>query len=218
MLFYLLFSAFVIHRKLGIVVFALWSLGALCHGFFDEYPLNFVFSSMHLRIVAGVVLCYLFQTYRLPLPRWTLAVGIVLFALTGIGREWGSLSAWEGIAGATLSSVMVIGGCAEADRSGLLRAPGWLVYLGNATYSIYLVHFFALSAIAKVVKASQLDAVVPTLPLFLLHVLCSVGVGCMCYQFLEKPLCEWAKLRFRDAKSQSAAVGAPALHPARKAA
>lgn len=203
MLFYAVFGLLVINKRLGIAVFACWTAGLLAHlayPWVETFPWNFVYNNMHLRIIAGVCVCLFFQTYRIPQPRLTAALGVGLFLTMGMVEVFHGLGTLTYVVGYTLSSVMMIGGFAEADRSGLIQPPNWLVQIGNATYSIYLVHFVALSLVAKLSKAAQLDQWVPLTLLFFFHVVLAIGIGCLCHRWIEMPLYHWSKRFFRDTR------------------
>jgi exopolysaccharide production protein ExoZ len=216
-LFYLFFGVLVLNKKMGVAVICAWTVGCLASAWIDTFPWSFVCNSLHLRFVAGMVTCVIFQKCRIPAPRLLASAGGILFLTMGTVEVFYGLWNWAYIAGYTLSSVLIVAGCAQADRSGLTHAPHWLVYLGNGTYSIYLVHFTALSAIAKLCMALRVDQYVPLIPLYFLHVAGAIGVGCLCYHWLELPLYRWTKQFFRDAKPLVVAEPAP-MPEIRKAA
>ena len=213
MLFYFLFAFLVINRKLGILLFGLWTIGSFFHQWFGSFPLNFVFSVFGLYIVAGMLACLTFQKCRIPLPRLVAFCGGAFFFGAGIAHVYFGLGYWAFNLSNIASSVMMILGFAEADRSQLLRPPGWLVYLGDATYSMYLVHFPALSVIAKLCKAGRVDEYIPDVPLYFLHVVGAVMIGCVCHHVIEKPLLNWSKRYFRGNRAPSTVVE---THPLEK--
>jgi peptidoglycan/LPS O-acetylase OafA/YrhL len=132
------------------------------------------------------------------------AIGVTLFLTTGLCEDFcGPLENWTRLVFFTLGSAVIILGVVEAERTGLIRAPRWLTYFGNASYAIYLVHFPALSIIAKIVKALQLDQLVPEMPLFFMHAIVSIGVGCLFHELVEHPLNMWSKRFFRTKKATS---------------
>ena len=104
----------------------------------------------------------------------------------------------------------------QAERAGLLVPPRWLVYLGNASYAIYLVHFLALSALAKMSKAAFLDEYVPAFVLFFMHVVGAIGVGCLFHHVVENPLHALTKRFFRRERKPvaSESVAIPAMRKA----
>lgn len=210
MLFYCLFGLLVVNRRIGIALFGLWGLGCLAHGWFDDsFPWSFVFNNYHLRTLAGMLACLLLQHGRLPAPRVVAALGAGLFLGTGLVFAYHGLSGWSYIIGFTVGSALIIAGCAEANRTGKLSAPRWLAYLGDATFSIYLTHLPVLSIIAKLCKWLRLDDVVPTMPLFGLHVIGAIAVGCLAYELVEKPLHHWSKRQFRREAPKETAPTVP---------
>ena len=103
--------------------------------------------------------CLIVQRWRIPAPRVLAGLGAGLLLLTGLVHVYYGLSGWTYILGFTLGSSLVIAGLVEAERQGLIGTPRLLVYLGDATYAIYLVHFLALSAIASVLYLGGYRAV-----------------------------------------------------------
>lgn len=209
-LFYLLFGLLILNKRFGTVVFAIWTMGVLASGWFEIYPWNFIFSQHHLRFLAGMGVGMLLRHRQIPAPRVVALIGIVLFLGSGLVEDfYGPMPTLMQTICFVLASAVMILGLAEAERSGLIRAPRLLAYLGDASYSIYLVHFSALSLIAKLSKAIALEHYLPGAFLFVLHVTASVGIGCLCHELIENPIQVWAKRFFRRAKPPIAAVEAP---------
>ncbi|MEV4609792.1 acyltransferase [Neorhizobium sp. LMR1-1-1.1] len=130
-------------------------------------------------------------------PRWTalpfLLISAFWFAAT-IAFGFGDIS----------ESHLIINGALSLDRvllwgvpsallvSSAVSSANWLkgisartsVFLGDASYSTYLVHLLALAAVG------QLSAVVPMapLPLFIVAVVSGQMAGLICHLFLERPL------------------------------
>jgi exopolysaccharide production protein ExoZ len=66
-----------------------------------------------------------------------------------------------------------------------------LIYLGDASYSIYLVQFFTIFAFYK--ASSELFPTLNGDLLSILALIASGGFGCFFYQFIEKPLVNYLK-------------------------
>ena len=199
--FYLVFSLLILNRPLGIVVFLGWTLGTLIHPWLNTVHGDFVFSPVHLRFVAGMLVCMAVRRWRIPAPRLLARLGLGLFLATGVVWSYcGPLESWHHVSCFVLGSCLLIAGLTEAERSGLIAAPASLVYLGNAAFAIYLVHFLALSLIAKVCHSLRFDQWMPTGALFALCVLGAVAVGCVCHHLIEHPLHVWSKRYFARKK------------------
>ncbi len=66
--------------------------------------------------------------------------------------------------------------------------------LGDASFSIYLSHWFVLSAIGKVLGAAHLPAIADV-PVRVVFILVSVGIGYAFYIALELPIDRWLRQR-----------------------
>lgn len=68
------------------------------------------------------------------------------------------------------------------------RAPGWMVRLGDASYSIYIFHIFALPVIGLAMKAAGLERFMNADALIVAMTILAVATGVGCYHFIERPL------------------------------
>ena len=129
----------------------------------------------------------------------------------------GPLSVPARIVGFTFGGALIVAGLVQAEQLGLVMTPKWLVYLGNASYSIYLVHYLALAVIAKICQRMHMDDLVPHTVLFVVHVVGAVAASCVCHHLIEHPLHAWSKRFFRRAENSVAAADV-AVEGIRKAA
>jgi peptidoglycan/LPS O-acetylase OafA/YrhL len=165
---------------------------------------------LHIRFLAGMGVALIINRWTLPAPRASACAGAAIFVGAGlIDSYYGPLSPLQQTVGYTLGSALTLAGLVQAERSGLIAPPDWLVYLGNASYAIYLVHFLALSVLAKGAKAVHLDAFLPGGVLFLLHVIGAIAVGILFHHFVEHPLHVWARRIFRPEKLAASALPSP---------
>jgi peptidoglycan/LPS O-acetylase OafA/YrhL len=189
--FYALFAALIASRRWGAVVCGAW-LALVAVAVVDPFvagPWAFVASLYHLHFLGGVLLALALKRGTVPAPRLVAVAGAAVFLAAGMFDVYvRPLGAHGRVVGYTTGSVLILAGLIEAERSGRLRVPGPLVFLGDASYSIYLVHFPALSVMAKVVKAVHLDAWVPAPLLFGLLAGGSVLAGCVFHLAIERPL------------------------------
>jgi len=87
-----------------------------------------------------------------------------------------------------VSATLCALGVMELERSGELVVSKTLIFLGDASYSIYLVHQPALSVMAKLGYPLWLRMKVPLIVPFMVMVIGSVGLGVLVHLFLERPL------------------------------
>jgi exopolysaccharide production protein ExoZ len=164
-----------------------------------------------LEFGAGVWLGKAWSEGRLPGrgPAWALmAAGLAGFAAVTLARidieparplYWG------------LPALLLVSGAVSLERAGPL--PHWwpLRALGDASYSVYLVHGLAISAAFRLLR-NLVDGPVPA---FAVSVVAGVVAGLAVYQFAEKPLMKLFRTGMA-AKRPGAAIpagAAPASKP-----
>ena len=216
--FYAFFALLILNKRFGIAIFLAWSGLVIAYPWYGPgygpgtYPASFLFSAYYLRFLAGLVVALVVQRWQVPMPRVVAAVGVALFLTTGLADSYyGPLLERTRMIGFTLGSALMIAGLVQAEKWNLIAMPRWLVYLGNASYSIYLVHFLALSILAKLAKAVHLDAMLPGTVLFSLHIFGAVGVGCLFHHLIEKPLHNWTRQKYQRPATPSLAIEPPCL-------
>jgi peptidoglycan/LPS O-acetylase OafA/YrhL len=95
-------------------------------------------------------------------------------------------------------ALAVVAGVLALDTLGALRENRLLLLLGNASYSLYLVHPFVLSALGQIWRKGHLDALPGGLWLFAVVavLLCSV-LAVLSYRLVELPLVTFFRGRRR---------------------
>lgn len=206
--FYALFAIMILNGRLGAAVFAGWTACVLAHAWFIDFPWSFLFSGMHIRFLAGMAVAFALKRWTLPWPRLMACVGGAIFVGAGLADVyWAPLTPLGKTVGFALGSALALAGLVQAERLALADWPEWLVGLGNASYAIYLVHFLALSMLAKTAKLLQLDTHMPSSLLFAAHVVGAVGAGCLFHITIERPLHDWTRrigARFDAAPAKTA--------------
>jgi peptidoglycan/LPS O-acetylase OafA/YrhL len=190
LLFYLTFAIYLWRPAVGIVTAAAMILLSVWGGFARglDFPWSFFSSPNHLLFALGAIVLP-----RVPRPRgvggWMfLALGFALFAMAwsiacgddlGKAQQNGPL-VWLFGAGAAL---MILGSLGLED-GGALVIGKWGRLLGDASYSIYLVHFLFVSAACKLAMAARL----PGLIAFLFVISVGLAGGLLFYAVVERPL------------------------------
>ena len=86
---------------------------------------------------------------------------------------------------------LIIFGAIPLERAGILNVPLWMVFLGDASYSIYLAHpfvlrpFFILTSVLIAAPAPSTQIIVATV-----STIAGIAGGVMSYRLLEKPLAD----------------------------
>jgi exopolysaccharide production protein ExoZ len=189
-LFYAAFATAIVGRRAGLVVGALWlaaiSLGATVG--FDAVP-AYVTSPLNLLFALGVLTQIAVRQRRIRRPMLWIVVGLLAFV---------ALAAEEALAdglGETLrnllygvASAVALAGIVTREREHRFSIPAALSVLGAASYSIYLVHYPALSIVARVLQHAGLIAAVPENIGFVLLCGAVVSLGVAVHYGVERPL------------------------------
>lgn len=213
MFFYLLFAATLLvpsRLRPWVLTAALVGLSVLRPLGDTANPLWATYTNpLLLEFGAGVWLGKAWSEGRLPgrAVGWTLIVlGIAGFAavtLAGLDVDVARPLIWG------LPAFALVAGAISLERSGPL--PHWwpLRALGDASYSVYLVHGLAISAAFRGLEMLGLKAPVVT---FGVSVVAGVVAGLIAYQLAEKPLMKL--FRTGMAARRPARVIAPGIAPA----
>jgi exopolysaccharide production protein ExoZ len=94
-----------------------------------------------------------------------------------------ALNVLYGVAGALL-----ILGLVTTERDSGIRVPGVLTFMGEASYSIYLVHYSALSVAIKLVMKMSARLHLEDWAVFVVSALLALLAGVSFHLFVERPL------------------------------
>jgi exopolysaccharide production protein ExoZ len=150
MMFYTLFLASYFFKRIASVVFIFfWVLAILIVWWFGwSVPawslFQYFFSSLNLEFIAGMASAYAYSRIS---ARWSLPliiVGVVSAVAYFVTFSPPHYRVWFG-----MSVAPIVIGVAMLEREYSPRAIGWLLILGNASYSIYLVHFPIMAVAAR---------------------------------------------------------------------
>lgn len=188
MLFYLVFTLLVLNLRLGSVIFALWMAGCIWVSLTGPafYPIAFLLSFYNLLFAFGILAALCFQLLDLRAARWCLLAGLVIFFSVGASEQlagigWNkALRTWCFGVGASLA----VTGLA----AGAFQPPKWLTFLGDASYSIYLVHIPAISFAGIVFVKLGAPWGLPPLAMMAAMTVYAVAAGAIVHLFIEKPL------------------------------
>jgi exopolysaccharide production protein ExoZ len=205
MLFYALFAVLIVSRQAGRVVLVAWfsaviAANVLWRGEL-EFPYSVLLSINNLLFAIGLVAAYIVDKYP-----GRICYGRTLFVLGNIGflcaGAWVVYFEPPGAIGRALITVAFgIASFAillQAENSALnvrLRQGRLGVLLGDASYSIYLIHAPAVSLACKVVQRSGWRPA--EIPLFVVVAFFAVLCGICLYFLIEIPLLRWIRSQIR---------------------
>ena len=206
MLFYGLFAlALLISRRYRLILVSFVFIAAVFAGTADpdraSSPFLFLMTrAWMLEFCTGMLIGYFYLQGLLRLPKWIIA----MLVIGGFGLLLSSLlvSTEDPTPYVLPATVIMIGVVAYEQRFGiaLRRLP---MLLGNASYSIYLSHIFALGFIgvlwrrAGLMTADTLHAAIFAIASFTT----TIGFALLVYWLLEKPLLDLLSARIKRGHS-----------------
>jgi exopolysaccharide production protein ExoZ len=134
-----------------------------------------------LEFLIGALIGKLWLDGRIPSPATgavLIAAALLGFAVVGATHVGFGPQSFGPLAAALLIGVLAL------EKGGAVRRVRPMLYLGDASYSVYLFHTFAISVVAKL--AALLS--IPATTAMLLAVISGVTAGIAAYEMLEKPL------------------------------
>lgn len=191
-LFYAFCAAVIARPRIGLPAFAVWI--ALCvviqaGAISPPWPW-YLTAFINVLFAFGAASALLLRSFRIPAPRALLVLGAAIFMGTGVATDYivPDMPEWLSHLLFGLGSTMALLGAVEAERSGRLRVPRWMIVVGSASYSIYLTHILTLSVLAKGSVALGLTQIVPAPLAFVGLAAGAVLSGIAIHFVVEKPL------------------------------
>lgn len=159
MAFYLLFGLAILHRRLGLFVLAAWQAAVAvvwAAGVGESLPfaVGIYLQPFCLEFGLGMACAVLIERLARPNPSAAATAAAWCVTALGVGLFGAGLvpllaPLWSGVFCA-VGSAAAIGGLVLLEQAERLRVPAALAALGDASYSIYLVHYSAITAAAVV--------------------------------------------------------------------
>ncbi len=192
LLFYTIFSIVILNASIGKWVFVAWQAACLANTLAgsSEFPYGIIFSANNLLFSFGLAMAFLFRKWRCPAPGFVTISGALAFLAVGLHKVHAASPLTSDayiVAFGASSAIAILGACNYERRYGLL-APRLLDTLGDASYSIYLVHLPLLSLFAKALFASGLAGLLPEGLSLILMVCVVLAAGVMFSKLIEMPL------------------------------
>ena len=184
--FYTLFGLLLWRRNVGIAVMAAWLLA--CAAMWSYPPEDgrtaaaVYLSAYAFHFVIGMAAFEVFRRDDLRLCVAIGAAGLAVLAVSHLATERIPVVSWAlGFGGAMLIA-------AAMERHSGIRAPGWLRYVGDASYSLYLLHLPLQGVVLKLAFASGLADVLGGFGTYMLALVSTVVLACIAYATIEAPL------------------------------
>ncbi|MEL7280456.1 MAG: acyltransferase [Pseudomonadota bacterium] len=189
MLFYLVFAVLIWRPRIGIGLFGAWMIGCLAAlPFYGTlpYPLDFLLKSHNLLFALGIGTAWIYTRFSQQASRGLFWIGLAVFLATGLGETVAQAPLPRAVLPLMygVGSAFMLIGLTRGD----FAVPRWLSFLGDASYSIYLVHLPAMNFCAVIIKAGGLHEFLPPFAMLVLIAVIATLVGCIVHVLIEKPL------------------------------
>lgn len=221
MLFYAVMAAFLVNRAAGLACAAtvlLLHLGCR-FGQGCGFPQSFVAGNFIFLFGIGVAAAYAAQS-RLRLPRPLL---VAVLALVGF-VAFGAFEMWQGRDSLPVDRRLIYGAFSGIGILGMVRAEAagdislrqrWVALLGDASYSLYLLHIPVISVACKLLLALHPAGLPALLSAFGFVFLACIGAALAFYLLIERHMLRLfrrASHRSQRPDSPSAGVSAVSHH------
>lgn len=195
--FYLMFGLFIYCRRpVSITIGSVWFLGTVLGvtGLmeYQHYLLKLIFSNYNIEFLLGsiIALCFIKGNVSIRTAWSSLIAGILILAM----GWWGALEKVfiKGDVDTVLvfgvSGALIIFGLTGLNIYKAVKTPKPLLFLGDASYSIYLSHFYVIIFLEKITTKfsgiNPFNSFVTTTAIVIL----AIVSGSAFYQIIEKPL------------------------------
>ncbi|MGB3626070.1 MAG: acyltransferase, partial [Henriciella sp.] len=228
--FYVVFAVLILFpRRFLPWLLALWAgavtAGSLA-GLSSVYPSNYIelfFHPLSMEFIAGCLAALLVSSGRRFVPWLMLSVGIVwgVMALAAQGDATAFTLGWGRVLSFGLPCALIVYAFAAWEASEEIHIPGWLVSLGDWSFSLYLCHTFVLSGLRRLfgLLAGQLQGTayadwfllgapgrIDNILFYIFGISLSILLSWLTFRFFEKPAMRltgrWRRQLFEDTNAQ----------------
>lgn len=196
LVFYAVFAVLIVSRRAGAVVLVAWlaCMAADLLGLFGPHSPPALFRAYGLEFFLGMAVVIAVQRGMVATNpwacRWGVAAGAVLFVGVMGLETAGMLNGEAPYARLAygLPAALLVAGLAVWEGQGRLVLPGWLLALGEASYSIYLFQFIFIGAAWQAWQKAGLVDLVPPVGCFGVLAAGAILGGVGASWLVERPL------------------------------
>ncbi len=213
--FYLVFALLLVSVRAGIAFILFWLASVLVVNF--AYPAVDwdVLNLVNFYFPCGMLGCWLLTKLDNRLGPWLLAAGLVP-AIALASTVHGPISDYRTdkvlMLGMAAPLTLIMMGAVLTERLYNWKAPKLLMFFGQASYSIYLVHSAGLSLIVILIHKYALHKF-PSLLVFIVCFTFAVSCGILAHLLVERPLTAWLQGKAKAAAPRIAVPVAVAGEP-----
>lgn len=205
LLFYLFFGLvlFTNNKLVTKTIFGLWLFISAISSLIvpSNFYLEFFFSTLNLEFFYGIIVAHLIINYKIKYQMTLILTGTALAILAMYNAIFGYVEIDRAFSYG-IPSAMIILGSVALEFSKNVRVPKLFVFLGDASYSIYLVHYPVLSVFNKIFGALGIFNLVGYNVAVTLIVIATVIAGCVFHVILERPLLKYLRTKLLPSRKE----------------
>ena len=202
--FYLMFSlTMFLPLKLARKIIFGWLIGTVIlfmatlvtqFDFKEYFWIWFIFNSRNLEFILGCLAGYWISKHSVKQKAFLLFTGSFLFIWFGLLKTYNVINLDPVIAYGITSTLIIIGAVSlELKKS--LNVPSFLCNLGDASYSIYLIHYPCLSILFKIALAARLVSLFGYYTIMIAIICITLALGIICHLYIENKLVNYLRIR-----------------------
>ncbi len=192
LLFYTIFSLLLIHRTVGRVLFVVWFVLLLCQLFFNIFEqkilADLVFRFLNFGFFLGMFAAKLLLTCKVSYEKRIIWFGLIIFFSAGIYESFANeipVEWWLLHFCYMFGSTLFIIGIVSYEQKFGLHVPRFLLAMGKASYSTYLIHVIVLMILAESIPIFRW---LPSNVVFCLFIVGTVLSGIVFSRIVEFPV------------------------------
>ena len=202
MAFYAVFSILILNYRIGLVTLGIFMLLPVVY---FNYPIasertafNVYTSAYNLHFLFGMGAMLIYRLGGRGMVELTIGISLTIFSLATmpLPHESSKLLLTAGFA-------LILAGAAKLEVSGVLRTPDFLGLIGDASYTIYLVHIPLQIMLIKIAMRLHLHQIIGSSATYIVILVGAIALGCLVYLIIERRL---LKL-LRKKKEQKLIIG-----------
>jgi peptidoglycan/LPS O-acetylase OafA/YrhL len=196
--FYVFFSLFFLTRYFSLITSA-WAAAIFVHYLLPGggWLLDFILSPHNLLFIAGIVIAAGREWIAAHLRGGVLFALGIIFAGFGLGTALFQLYEIYPTLLFGTAALLLVMASAAGDIEPIFAKQRLLIFLGAASYAIYLIHFPLVIAFSKVLAVVDRSINLPIPLVIILLFGSALGAGVMLHLFVEKPLLAASARLFR---------------------
>jgi len=152
--------------------------------------LEFVFSFYNLEFAMGCFVAFAATRFQIQHPGKLALGAAAIFIIAGMLESFSSQKFLRvsGVAHYGVPAALFIFGAVSWEIRKAVALPAALLFLGDASYSIYLTHLPVLDLLSKLALAlKDRNSLGPSFTVVII-LFVTIGAGLLCYHFVERPL------------------------------